>query len=166
MPVTLHARSAFLLPFVLVAALAVTMFAFTPSADAASRLQQRINTGMDVVRHQKGDPYSYGASGPNAFDCSGLIYYSYRKAGFKKIPRTSSAQAAHMNRIKRKNMRRGDFVFFYDGSARAGNVYHVGVFAGVDHGSRYIVHAPYGSQRVKRERIWTGRWFAGSLRGR
>ncbi len=165
MPVTLSARSAALLPFILVAALAVTMFAFTPTADAASRRQQKINTGLDVARHQKGDPYQYGAAGPGAFDCSGLIYYSYRKAGFKGIPRTSGDQAQHMNRIKRKNMRKGDFVYFYDGAARSSNVYHVGVFAGVDKGQRWIVHAPYGNQRVKRERIWTGQWFAGTLRG-
>jgi cell wall-associated NlpC family hydrolase len=159
-------RHAAALPLLLAALVIGSLFAFVPPADAALSRAQRVSSAFDIVRAQKGDPYRYGAAGPNAFDCSGLIYYSYRKAGFKKIPRTSSAQAAHMNRIKRKNMRRGDFVFFYDGSARAGNVYHVGVFAGVDHGSRYIVHAPYGSQRVKRERIWTGRWFAGSLRGR
>ena len=38
---------------------------------------------------QKGDPYAYGAAGPNRFDCSGLTYYSFRRAGFHHIPRTS-----------------------------------------------------------------------------
>jgi cell wall-associated NlpC family hydrolase len=164
MPVSLHARSAILLPFLLVAALAVTLFAVTPSADAASRRQQKIYTGLDVARHQTGDPYIYGASGPNAFDCSGLIYYSYRKAGFKGIPRTSSAQAKHVKRIKRSNLRKGDFVYFYNGAARARNVYHVGIYAGRQAGSRTIIHAPYSNQRVKRERIWTNQWFAGTLR--
>lgn len=154
-----------MLPLLLVAAVVATMFAFTPAADAASRRQQRITTGMDVARHQTGDPYRYGAAGPNAFDCSGLIYYSYRRAGFRHIPRTSGAQAHHMNRIKRSHMRRGDFVFFYSGRAAARNVYHVGVFAGWRHGHRTIIHAPYGNQRVHRERIWTNHWFPGTLRG-
>jgi cell wall-associated NlpC family hydrolase len=165
MPATLRARSAVLLPLLVIAALVATMFAFTPAADAASRRQQKIWTGMDVVKHQKGDPYQYGAEGPNRFDCSGLIYYSYRKAGFRGIPRTSGQQARFMNRIKRSNMRRGDFVFFYDGGARATNVYHMGVFTGWNNGRRVIVHAPYGGQRVKPSRIWTNQWFAGTLRG-
>ncbi|HET9860559.1 MAG TPA: NlpC/P60 family protein, partial [Nocardioidaceae bacterium] len=83
MPASFRARSAVLLPLMIVVALTATMFAFTPAADAASRRQQKINVGMDIVRHQKGDRYAYGAAGPNRFDCSGLIYYSYRKAGFR-----------------------------------------------------------------------------------
>jgi cell wall-associated NlpC family hydrolase len=165
MPATLRARSALVLPLLVIGALVATMFAFTPAADAASRRQQRIGVGMDVVKNQKGDPYSYGSEGPNRFDCSGLIYYSYRKAGFRGVPRTSSQQAQHMNRIKRSKMRKGDFVFFYDGRASSGNVYHVGVFTGWRDGRRVIVHAPYGGQRVHRSKIWTNQWFAGTLRG-
>ena len=48
---------------------------------------------MNIAAAQKGDPYSYGAAGPARFDCSGLVYYSFRRAGFSRIPRTSSAQA-------------------------------------------------------------------------
>jgi cell wall-associated NlpC family hydrolase len=154
-----------LLPLLVVAAVVASLFALTPAADAASRRQQRIVTGMDVARHQKGDPYRYGAAGPNAFDCSGLIYYSYRRAGFRHVPRTSSAQAHFMNRIKRSHMRKGDLVFYYSGRAAARNVYHVGVFAGWRHGHRTIVHAPNSGSHVKRERIWTSHWFPGTLRG-
>ena len=166
MPATLRARSAALLPLMLVSVLVATTFALAPAADAASRRQQKIGTGMDVVRHQKGDPYSYGADGPGAFDCSGLVYYSFRKAGFKGIPRSSDDQARFMNRIeRRKNMRKCDLVFFYDGGSSAGNVYHVGVFSGWKNGHRMIIHAPYGDQRVHRSKIWTNKWFPGTLRG-
>ena len=165
MPVTLRARSAAVLPLLIVAVLVATLFSLTPSADAASR-RQKIGNGMDVVRAQKGDPYKYGADGPRAFDCSGLVYYSFRKAGFNNVPRTSTAQAKFMNRIKKKNLRRGDFLYFYDGAAKPSNVYHLGVFAGWKDGRRAIVHAPYGNKRVHRERVWTGDFFAGSLRGR
>ena len=165
MPAVLRARSLAVLPLLLVAALVATSFAFSPSANAATRRQQKIGIGMDIVRHQKGDPYRYGAAGPGAFDCSGLVYYSYRKAGFRNIPRSSSAQAKHMNRIKRSQMRKGDFVYFYDGGAASRNVYHMGVFAGWKNGHRTIIHAPYSGQRVHRERIWTSHWFPGTLRG-
>jgi cell wall-associated NlpC family hydrolase len=165
MPGSFRARSAVLLPLMIIAALVATMFALTPAADAATRRQQKIGVGLDIVRHQKGDPYQYGADGPSRFDCSGLIYYSYRKAGFRGVPRTSSAQAKHMHRIKKSHLRKGDFVYFYNGDDSAGNVYHVGVFAGWKNGRRTIIHAPYGGQRVHRAPIWTNRWFAGTLRG-
>jgi cell wall-associated NlpC family hydrolase len=164
MPATLRARSAALLPLMIVVALVATMFAFTPAADAASR-RERIGTGMDVVRHQKGDPYRYGAEGPRAFDCSGLIYYGFRKAGFKHVPRSSDDQARHMNRISRAKMRKGDLVFFHDGAAAARNVYHVGVFSGWKDGRRVVVHAPNSGKKVHRSKIWTSQWFPGTLRG-
>ena len=67
-----------------------------------------------------------------------------------------------MNRIKRRNMRRGDFVFFHN----SGGVYHVGVFVGFRDGRRYIVHASRPGTPVKRDPIWTDSWFPGTLRGR
>jgi cell wall-associated NlpC family hydrolase len=162
MPALPHALRCALLPLVLTAALVVTTLSMAPSATAASRRQERIWHGLRIARAQVGDAYRYGAAGPNAFDCSGLVYYSYRKAGFTHIPRTSSQQARHMNRIKRRNMRRGDFVFFGNG----GGVYHVGIYAGSSHGRRYIIHASRPGTPVKRDPIWTNAWFPGTLRGR
>jgi cell wall-associated NlpC family hydrolase len=152
------------LPLVIVTVLLASTFVTTQSASAMSRTH-RIAHAWNIARHQLGDPYRYGADGPNSFDCSGLVYYSFRKAGFRHIPRTSRAQAGHMRRIKKGQLRRGDLVFFYHGGATAGNVYHVGVFAGFHHGRRTIIDAPHSGARVRREPIWTSQWFAGTLRG-
>ncbi|WP_127480053.1 C40 family peptidase [Nocardioides pantholopis] len=124
------------------------------------QVARKISNAVNTARRQKGDRYQYGASGPNAFDCSGLMYYSFRRAGFRGIPRTSSAQAGFAKRIARKSMRKGDMVFF----TGSGGVYHVGVFTGWERGRRMIVHAPYGNQRVQRAPIWTNSWFPGTLR--
>ncbi|GAB2749391.1 C40 family peptidase [Nocardioides pakistanensis] len=159
MPAIIRARSFAVLSVLVAAVMAASLVAFAPSADAATR-GKRIMKAFDVVRAQKGDQYQYGAAGPNRFDCSGLVYYSFRRAGFTNIPRTSSQQAQFADRIKKKNMRRGDLMFFYDG----GGVYHVGVFAGWKNGKRWMVHAPYGSKNVQRGTPWTNRWFAGTLR--
>jgi cell wall-associated NlpC family hydrolase len=150
--------------------LAATPAAMTASADAATahrtadrtaaRTAHKISTAVAVAANQKGDPYRYGADGPNAFDCSGLMYYSFRKAGFSHMPRTSSAQSHFARHISKHNMRRGDLIFFYDG----GGVYHVGVFVGFSHGHRLILHAPHSGTRVQVDRLWTSRWFAGTLR--
>jgi cell wall-associated NlpC family hydrolase len=160
MSAILRARTFALVPFMLAAILVASMFAFTPSAEAASRGKKVMNA-LQVVKNQKGDPYRYGAAGPNRFDCSGLVYFSYRKAGFTNIPRTSSQQARFADRIPKKNMRKGDLMFFYNG----GGVYHVAVFAGWNkNGKRKMVHAPYGGKRVHTAKPWTGRWYAGTLR--
>jgi cell wall-associated NlpC family hydrolase len=158
MPARLRRRYAAALP-VLLATVAASLFTFAQPAEATTR-SQRVGVALDIVSNQKGDPYRYGAAGPNAFDCSGLTYYSYRRAGFVNIPRTSRQQAAFSHHIKRSAMRKGDFVFFTSG----GSVYHVGVFAGWSNGRRYIIHASRPGTPVKRDPIWTSSWFAGTLR--
>ncbi len=164
MPAYPRVRTTMLLAVTVAVALFASMLVSAPQASAAT-VARRISTGLTIARHQEGDPYRYGAAGPTRFDCSGLIYYSFRRAGFRHVPRTAAAQARHMRRIPKRHLRRGDFVFFYSGAARAGNVYHVGVFSGWHHGHRTIIHAPHPGARVKRERIWTRHWFAGTLRG-
>ena len=122
----------------------------------------RVELAMRTAVAQKGDPYGYGAAGPGRFDCSGLTYYSFKRAGFSRIPRTSSAQAHFSRHISRKAMQRGDLMFF----TGSGGVYHVGVFAGWAHGRRLVLHAPYSGTRVRTDRVWTDSWFPGTLRGR
>ena len=122
--------------------------------------QKRVARMLRIVKAQKGDPYRYGASGPSRFDCSGLVFFSTHRAGFRSVPRTSSQQGRFMRRVPRAAMRPGDFVFFTGGSG----VYHVGVYTGRSGGRRMVVHAPGSGQRVKSAAIWTDRWFPGTLR--
>ncbi|UUZ60121.1 C40 family peptidase [Nocardioides sp. B-3] len=111
---------------------------------AAQRLNARITTAQRTAMAQRGDAYSYGSAGPNAFDCSGLVFYSYRRAGFN-VPRTSGAQAAYTHRVALKqNMRPGDLMFFFN----SGGVYHAAIFVGYQNGHAMMVHAPGSGQRV------------------
>lgn len=139
-----------------------TVVAAPQSADAAApasaRTPKKIQKAMAVAKRQIGDPYSYGATGPRSFDCSGFTSYAYGKAGIR-LPRTSDAQARHARSLKRKNLRRGDLVFFHSG----GNVYHVGIYWGRSKGHRIILDAPQPGQRVGFTRIWTNSWFPGRV---
>ncbi|MBB6626825.1 C40 family peptidase [Nocardioides sp. KIGAM211] len=148
-----------LLPLIVVALLATTL-GLAPGADAATR-REKIHHARSIALHQIGDRYAYGAAGPRRFDCSGLVYYSYRKAGLS-VPRTSSAQAAHARHIRKSHLRAGDFMYFHDG----GGVYHVAIFLRWSHGHAVMLHAPGSGQRVHRDAPWTRSWFAGTLRGR
>jgi len=66
---------------------------------------------VKVAKAQVGDRYVYGASGPNAFDCSGLTSYVYKKAVGKSLPRSSSAQKSKGKVVSRKNARPGDLIW-------------------------------------------------------
>lgn len=104
------------------------------------------------VKSQAGDPYSYGANGPHAYDCSGLTQWVYKKLG-RKLPHSSSAQVSHTFKVKKP--RKGDLVFFYG----SGGVYHVGIYAGKHDGRRWVWHAPRSGETVKKDPIWTDSHF-------
>lgn len=83
------------------------------------------NTRYSAMRYalaQKSKPYRYGGTGPSSYDCSGLVYKSYRQAGVA-IPRTADQQY-HWYRsrhIPASQARWGDLVFWVSG----GSAYHV-----------------------------------------
>ncbi|CAM4520808.1 NlpC/P60 family protein [Nocardia ninae] len=70
-----------------------------------------------------GDPYVWGATGPNQFDCSGLVQWAFKQVG-KNVPRTSSAQASYGTPVAKDDLQPGDVVFFYP------DISHVGIYAG------------------------------------
>ncbi|MEU4345207.1 C40 family peptidase [Nocardia sp. NPDC023852] len=84
---------------------------------------------LDAAMSKVGAPYVYGAAGPDAFDCSGLVQWSYRQAGME-LPRTSGAQLASGAPVSLDDLQRGDVVSFYGGG-------HSGLYAGDGN----IVHA-------------------------
>ena len=131
----------------------------TQARTAAKRVSNRVVSAKDTAMRQRGDAYAYGGAGPERFDCSGLIYYSYRRAGFA-VPRTSGAQAGFVRRISKQAMRPGDLMFFTGG----GGVYHAAIFLKWSHGHAVMVHSPGSGERVKVAVPWTSSWFGGTLR--
>ena len=79
---------------------------------------------------QVGDSYSYGAAGPNAFDCSGLTMMAWAQAGVG-LPHSSSAQYGSGPHVAASELRPGDLVFYYS------PISHVGMYIG----NGLIVHA-------------------------
>jgi cell wall-associated NlpC family hydrolase len=128
-------------------------------ASAARRTTSQLGTAASIALAQRGDPYAYGAAGPNAFDCSGLIYYSYRRAGFN-VPRTSSALAGATRRVAKQDMRPGDLMFF----TGSGGVYHAAIFLRWERGQALMVHSPSPGRSVTVATPWTDSWFGGTLR--
>jgi cell wall-associated NlpC family hydrolase len=118
-----------------------TVLAAAPSSHAAETIRSR---AMAVAAAQKGDPYRWGATGPDAFDCSGLTYYSYRKVG-KTLPRVAQSQYNKATKISPANRKPGDLIFI-GGSSR--NIYHVGIYAGFWSGHGWLWDAPKPGRTV------------------
>jgi cell wall-associated NlpC family hydrolase len=87
-------------------------------------------TAITTALGQVGEPYVWGSSGPNGFDCSGLTSYAYAAAGLS-LPRTSRSQAGAGQQVGRSELQPGDLVFFYD------PISHVGLYIG----NGMMVHA-------------------------
>ncbi|MFE5209531.1 NlpC/P60 family protein [Streptomyces sp. NPDC056600] len=98
----------------------------------------RTAAAIAYAQRKLGSPYVWGATGPNAFDCSGLVQAAYRSAGVS-IPRTTYAQIGAGQRVTRSQLRPGDLVFFYPG------VTHVGMYIG----DGKMIHAPNPSAPVR-----------------
>ncbi|WBP89242.1 C40 family peptidase [Kitasatospora cathayae] len=88
---------------------------------------------------RQGSPYVWGATGPNTFDCSGLMVWSYAQAGVS-LPRTSQEQGDVGTRVPSLDQAQpGDLVIY--GSDR----HHVGMYIG----NGMVVHAPHTGDVVK-----------------
>ncbi|UNZ22302.1 C40 family peptidase [Streptomyces sp. 891-h] len=68
-------------------------------------------TALAVMKKQVGKPYKWGATGPDSFDCSGLIVYAWRKAGYQLSVRTSQQMHTVSTPIKSGQEKPGDLIF-------------------------------------------------------
>lgn len=90
---------------------------------------------VEYAMKQVGKPYVWGGTGPDTFDCSGLVLWSYTKAGIEEAgmtpPRVAAAQGKTGKRIKEEDLVAGDLIF------QGENAVHVLIYAG----DGKIVHA-------------------------
>ena len=111
-----------------------------------------------IAQQQIGIPYRYGGTNPKTgFDCSGLVNYSYKKAGIL-VPRTTRQLYKASNPVKREQLKRGDMVFF---KINRRSISHVGLYLG----NGRFVHAPSSGKKVNisnmNDRYWRYRFVRG-----
>ncbi|NOY16616.1 MAG: C40 family peptidase [Gammaproteobacteria bacterium] len=128
-----------ILTFLLISSCQQTQTIQYSRAEAASR----------VAKSMIGQSYRYGGQSPGGFDCSGLVWYSYKKVGVKTA-RTTKGLRKQAKKISRKELRAGDLVFF-KGWIRTS---HVGIYIG---GGRFV-HAPSSGKKIKIDRLDSGYW--------
>ncbi|GAA3973023.1 C40 family peptidase [Streptomyces plumbiresistens] len=109
-----------------------------PGSATAQAPNSRAAAAVSYAYSKLGSPYVWGATGPDAFDCSGLMQAAYRSAGIS-LPRTTYAQIDTGTRVSRSELLPGDLVFFYSA------ISHVGMYIG----NGQMVHAPNPSAPVR-----------------
>ncbi len=94
----------------------------------------------ELARNLVGAQYRYGGAKPDeGFDCSGLVFYTYAKAGYR-VPRTSQELFRAARKIALGDAGAGDLMFFQDETKLS----HVGIYLG----DGWFVHAPANGQHV------------------
>ena len=98
----------------------------------------------------------WGASGPESFDCSGLIYYCFNKAGKSISRQTAQGLYNSCTKVKSKNRKKGDLIFW----AENDKVYHVAVYIG----DGYQISAENESVGVVKKKVTSGVYSYGRLK--
>lgn len=99
---------------------------------------------VKIAKAQLGKPYIWGATGPDSFDCSGLVDYCYRQAGytgFGNVRQTTSTLKQIGVNVSLSQAKPGDVVFFNSG--------HVGIYTG----EGYTIEAPTEGDVVKTRKM-------------
>jgi cell wall-associated NlpC family hydrolase len=117
-------------------------------------LPEATNVGTTALRAaltQRGKPYVWGAAGPDAYDCSGLVEWAFAQEGISLPHYTGDLWNAGMH-VSRDNLEPGDLVFFF------ADISHVGLYIG----NGLMVDAPSSGQVVRVEPLFDG--FVGAVR--
>ena len=120
---------------------------------AAPPAAAEASAAVTWARTQIGAPYLWGATGPNAYDCSGLTLRAYEHADMV-LPRTSREQYAATVRISETDLQPGDLVFWSRNGTPEG-IYHVALYAG----DGQIVQAPSAGRDVEEVIMWRSNLF-------
>lgn len=97
---------------------------FGPGTDAA-----RGSVAAAWALAQLGHPYQWGATGPDAFDCSGLVLRAWQAAGVE-LPRVAADQYRVAGHVPMADASPGDLVFFSPDPADPASIEHVGIVVG------------------------------------
>lgn len=112
-------------------------------APQPSRAQLERAAVVRAAESLVGAPYRYGGRSPQGIDCSGLVHYSFARAGIRGLPRSAGEIELAAAPVDLAKIRPGDLLFFRLERRRTS---HVAIYVG----GRSFVHAPSRGKRVER----------------
>jgi cell wall-associated NlpC family hydrolase len=118
-----------------------------------------INTMLRAAMSRRGMPYVWGAAGPDAFDCSGLVRWAFAQAGIT-MPRVAADQALAGPAVPVSHLQPGDLLFYHTDPTDPGYISHVAIFIG----NGWMLQAPSPGEVVEVVPADLGPQFAGAIR--
>lgn len=139
----------------LVAILALSVLSTAcASGPTSTKSRSKDPVGAVAARHalsMVGTNYRYGGNHPaKGFDCSGLVQYSYKRAGVV-VPRNTKLQRKSSRAVSHTRLKRGDLLFFNQAGKRSG---HVAIYVG----DNRFVHAPSSGKTVRVDSLKNRYW--------
>ncbi len=128
--------------------------ATAPAAPAAA-----LGTMLKAAMSRRGLPYVWGAAGPQSFDCSGLVQWSFAQAGIV-MPRVAADQARSGPAVPVSQLAPGDLLFYHTDLTAPGYISHVAIYLG----NGWMIQAPEPGMDVEVVPAAFGSEFAGAIR--
>jgi cell wall-associated NlpC family hydrolase len=133
--------------------------ATSPTAGSATAMTPaQVQAFLKAAISRVGLPYVWGAAGPQAFDCSGLVQWSLRQAGIL-MPRVAADQARTGPRVALSQLVPGDLIFYHTDATAPTYISHVAIYLG--HG--LMLQAPEPGMNVQIVQADFGAGFAGAV---
>jgi cell wall-associated NlpC family hydrolase len=118
-----------------------------------------LGTVLAAALSRKGLPYVYGAAGPSSFDCSGLVQWSFARAGIA-MPRVAADQAMSGPAVPVGQLEPGDLLFYHTDPTAPDYISHVAIYLG----NGLMIQAPHTGENVEVVPAAFGSEFAGAIR--
>ncbi|HEX7953948.1 MAG TPA: C40 family peptidase [Burkholderiales bacterium] len=122
----------------------------SPGAAAPRASNEVASRAIAYASEMLGKPYKYAGDTPAGFECSGLVKYSYGRAGIS-LPRDTQAQRSMSVLVPVRSLRAGDLLFFDQEGKKSS---HVGLYLG---NGRFI-HAPSSGGKVRTDSLGAEFW--------
>jgi peptidoglycan DL-endopeptidase CwlO len=133
-----------------------------PSSTAVSgtaTTAAQLTTALRAAESRRGLPYVWGAAGPVAFDCSGLVQWSFAQAGVS-MPRVAADQARAGVALPVSQLQPGDLLFYHTDPTDPGYISHVAIYLG----NGWMIQAPQPGMDVQIVPASFDSQFAGAIR--
>jgi peptidoglycan DL-endopeptidase CwlO len=119
----------------------------------------QIEVMLKAAMSREGDPYVWGAAGPDEFDCSGLVQWSFAQAGIV-MPRVADDQALTGPAVSVSQLQPGDLLFYHTDPTAPTYISHVAIYLG----NGWMIQAPETGEDVEVVPADFGNEFAGAVR--
>jgi len=129
------------------------------AASGVGMTSPELAAALQAAESRQGLPYVWGAAGPGSFDCSGLVQWSFGRAGVT-MPRVAADQARTGPAVPVGQLQPGDLLFYHTDPTAPGYISHVAIYLG----NGWMIQAPEPGQNVEIVPASFGSQFAGAVR--